>query len=208
MKKVQNFIHSESFKNFKDKLIKVCFAILALIVVGAAGYIFGVVKGGNIKEDRIIRTINASVNENYDLSDWEVLQMAIIKTESEFNRFTLGSKNDIGIFQITPIYVAEVNRLMGEHMYDASDAYSVEKSLEMFDIMQRNHNKDHDIDKAIHSHNPKGGSIGYFKKVYENVAWIKRMEEVRKEIVLFDLRKRSLQEAENTITIDTLVDKK
>lgn len=133
-----------------------------------------------VTKEKIVKEI---VEQNASLTSWEVLQMAIIKTESEFNSLAVGKSKDLGIFQITPIYVEEVNRILGEDRFKATDAFNIEKSLEMFGIIQDHHNPTHDADRAIRKHNPGGDSINYAKKVYENVAWIQRMEEVRKSVI-------------------------
>lgn len=62
----------------------------------------------------------------------------------------------MGILQITPIYVKEANRLSGKN-FTLDDRYSVEKSLEMFSIIQNHYNPDKDIYMAIKLHNPKAG---------------------------------------------------
>jgi len=115
------------------------------------------------------------------LSEWEKLQMAIIKTESEFDSLAVGKTKDLGIFQITPIYVDEVNRILGEEVYDHADALNPEKAVEMFSIYQNYKNPTLDIDKAIQKHNPNGG-YGYAVKVKRNLAFINAYERYRKII--------------------------
>lgn len=112
------------------------------------------------------------------LSDWQVLQMAIIMTESRFNPSAVGTSNDYGVMQITPIYVKEVNRIAGTD-YSHEDAFDIDKSLEMFALMQDYHNPDHLTDRALSLHN-KGAF--YPKRVKENIELIRRMETVRKAI--------------------------
>ena len=118
------------------------------------------------------------VHEVYhELSDWEVLQMAIIMTESKGNPDAAGKTSDLGILQITPVYVKEVNRLGGDYSHE--DAFSIEKSLEMFEIVQSRHNPERDIDKAIRLHNK---APWYKDRVKKNMTIIRRMEAARKAI--------------------------
>lgn len=117
------------------------------------------------------------------LSDWEILQMAMMKTESGFDPSAVGSSDDRGVLQITPIYVREVNRLLGEDRYTHDDAFSVTKSIEMFNIMQSRKNPRCDMDRAVRGHNPGGASIGYSKKINDNIEFIRRMETARAEII-------------------------
>ena len=130
-----------------------------------------------------VEPIKIEVTESYkELSEWEILEMAIMMTESRFNSEAEGRTNDKGVFQITPVFVAEANRLSGRG-YVHEDAYSIEKSLEMFDIIQRRYNPDHSVEKAIKLHNPGGDSIGYEAKVRQNMDLIRRMEAARKALV-------------------------
>lgn len=120
------------------------------------------------------------------LTGWQIFRMAMIKTESEFNSKAVGKAKDYGIFQITPIYTKEANRLLGHEEYKHEDAFDPVKSLEMFDIVQSHYNPDLDIDTAIRKHNPGGASIGYARKIHENIIWIMRMEDIRKTIIEYD----------------------
>lgn len=112
------------------------------------------------------------------LSDWEMLKLAIIKTESNFDSLAVGKTKDLGIFQITPIYVSEVNRILGEEKYCHADAFNPTKSLEMFSIYQGEKNPTNDLATAISLHNPNGGNA-YARKVKRNLAQIKEYEEYR-----------------------------
>ena len=121
--------------------------------------------------------INNNVSEN-SLSEWEIMKLAIIKTESEFNSLAVGKNDDWGIFQITPIYVKEVNRILGEEKYTHEDAFNPEKAMSMFSIMQNSHNPESDIDKAIASHNPTATS-SYSIRVRKNMEFIRQYEMLR-----------------------------
>ena len=88
---------------------------------------------------------------------WELFVNALIFVESRGDENAVGSKNDVGVLQITPIYVEEVNRILGKNVYNLEDRYSKEKSLEMFEIIQTYRNPQRDINKAIKLHNPRAG---------------------------------------------------
>lgn len=136
--------------------------------------------------DKVIESIECQSTEA--LSDWEVLELAIMKTESDFNTNARGTRGDLGLFQITEIYVEEVNRLLGEPTYVHTDAFVPERALEMFTIYQDNHNPKHDYIRAINAHNPGGESIGYSQKVLANMEWIKRYEKIKTEVQNFNRR--------------------
>ena len=113
-----------------------------------------------------------------DLSEWETTQLALILTESQMDSLAVGKDNDLGILQITPIFVDEVNRLVGKEQFSHQDALSPEKSLQMLAIYQEHKNPTHDTDKAIQLHNPKGG-YSYARKVKKNIARVKTYEYYR-----------------------------
>lgn len=121
-----------------------------------------------------------------ELSSWQILELAIMKTESDFDPLAVGTNQDCGLFQITPIYVQEVNRILDTAYFEHSDAFDIAKSVEMFNVYQDRRNPGHDIAKAIRIHNPGGDSIGYSRKVMENYRYIASVEAARKELIKSD----------------------
>lgn len=102
--------------------------------------------------------------ELFAITDHKKYQIAIAMTESELNQNAIGKTNDFGVFQVTPVWCAEVNRILGEERYTHTDAFSVKKSCEMWEIMY----KDLSLDNIIKKHNP-GAGIAYRNKVYNNL---------------------------------------
>ena len=90
-------------------------------------------------------------------SEWDLFIEALIHVESRGDTEAVGAKNDVGVLQITPIYVQDVNRILGEERYTLSCRVSVKKSLEMFNVYQSHYNPNKSIDKAIKLHNPRAG---------------------------------------------------
>lgn len=161
-------------------------------------YLFAVTVTWSILKNRDLRRENAALRERIDsltnaanasadepvgktaqLSDWQVLEMAIMLTESQFNCEAVGKNDDLGVMQLTPVYVREVNRLAGTD-YRHEDAYSIEKSLEMFGLMQNHYNPTRDIESGIYYHNK---AAWYRKKVLRNMEAIRRAEVARNEIM-------------------------
>ena len=163
-----------------------------------AAFSAGAFTGQYCQKDKQERVVEEKIKEVYvegeELDEWTILTMAIMKTESEFDPSRIGATQDVGIMQFTPIAVEEVNRILRlegkEEEYSHLDAFDIEKTIEMFNIIQGYHNKEQNISKAIHQHNPGGASIGYGKKVYDNIRFIKRMEEARKELVKFKVESK------------------
>lgn len=106
--------------------------------------------------------------------EWNLFLRALIQVESGGNSKAIGKHNDGGILQITPIYVQEVNRLSKKN-YTLDDRFSVDKSLEMFAIVQNHYNPKKDIDKAIKLHNP-GAGRDYANKIYKAIKELKDYE--------------------------------
>ena len=153
-------------------------ALLALFLVlfffagigTIVGYFFGYGNGYN-------KAVAESAEMKKDtLSDYQILQLALIYTESEGNPLAVGKNNDLGCLQITPKYVDEVRRITKDTSYCHTDAFNPEKALEMFSVVQDYHNPDHDIDAAIRLHNK---APWYGQKVLRRIQSIKQYEEYR-----------------------------
>lgn len=115
-----------------------------------------------------------SYQTQLQLREWNLFLKALIQVESGGNSMAIGKNNDGGILQITPIYVEEVNRLSKKN-YTLDDRFSVEKSLEMFAIVQSHYNPNKDINKAIKLHNPGAGK-DYANKIYKAIKELKNYE--------------------------------
>jgi predicted CoA-binding protein len=150
---------------------------LAVLFVSLAANICGIAYITKMKSTtENAKTIEAVSPALDTLSEWNTLQLAIAMTESEFNPNAVGKTMDYGIYQITPIYVKEVNRLLGNQVYTHNQAFDIEKSVEMFNILQSYKNPDQDINKAIYYHNK---ADWYRKKVLKNYETVKRYETLR-----------------------------
>lgn len=112
----------------------------------------------------------AAQTENFD---WEPVIKAIVQVESEGNTRAVKG-NSCGAMQITPILVAECNNILkkrkSKKRYTLRDRFSLEKSKEMFLLMQSYFNPLNDIEKAIRSWN--GGnkySVKRTQRYFEKV---------------------------------------
>lgn len=112
---------------------------------------------------------NVSSNE----FDWNPVMEAIIQVESEGNP-RAKSGNSVGVMQITPILVAECNKILkrknSKKRYKLSDRYSISKSKEMFLLMQSVYNPLNSIEQAIRAWN--GGnhySVKRTQRYFEKV---------------------------------------
>ena len=140
-----------------DFFKKASLSLMALMMVSLSAW-----AGGNVKKS----TKKLSF-------DWTPVMEAIMKVESEGNPKAV-SGNSVGAMQITPILVKECNEILSKRKskkrYTLADRYSVEKSKEMFLLIQSYFNPENNVEKAIRSWNG-GRSYGiratnrYYRKV-------------------------------------------
>lgn len=96
--------------------------------------------------------------ETEDVSefDWEPVMQAIIQVESRGDSKAV-SGNSCGAMQITPILVVECNNILrrrkSKKRFTLKDRFNVEKSKEMFVLIQSYFNPHNDVEKAIRAWN-------------------------------------------------------
>ena len=116
---------------------------------------------------------NATKSNKTSSFDWNPVMEAIIQVESGGNPRAV-SGNSVGAMQITPILVKQCNIYLQQQKskkrYTLADRYSVEKSKEMFLLIQSVLNPQNNVEKAIRTWN--GGpnysvraTNGYYHKV-------------------------------------------
>lgn len=93
---------------------------------------------------------------NQNSFDWTPIMEAIIQVESEGNANAVSGKY-CGAMQISPILVEECNNILKERnskkRYTLKDRFSVEKSKEMFLLIQSRYNPSNNVEKAIRAWN-------------------------------------------------------
>lgn len=62
------------------------------------------------------------------------LILAIAEVESGNNRFAVGKDGEVGILQIRMIMVDECNRILKREEFSSADRWSVDRSIEMFNV--------------------------------------------------------------------------
>lgn len=95
----------------------------------------------------------------------------LIMMESGGNPNAYNPREDaVGILQLRKVYVDEVNSISDKH-FSYSDRWSVDKSVEMFIIINQYHNPDWDLELALHIHNAGAYNIKkrwHLTKKYRN----------------------------------------
>ena len=116
---------------------------------------------------------NATKSNKTSGFNWNPVMDAIIQVERGGNARAV-SGNSVGAMQITPILVKDCNIILKKRnsklRYTLADRYSLEKSKEMFLLIQSFHNPENNVEKAIRAWNggPKysvRATNRYYKKV-------------------------------------------
>ena len=114
------------------------------------------------------------------LSEWNMFTLALMKVESNYEPTAVSSVGAKGYFQITPIYVAEVNRVHKTNYKYDEVVKSFDLSYEVFTLMQEAHNEEYNMDEALRLHN--GDHKWYRKRVYKEMDAIMKYEEMREMV--------------------------
>jgi len=102
---------------------------------------------------------DGAVRTEHNLDD---LLRAIATVESNNDPNAFNAKEDAaGLYQIRPIYLADVNRLLGYPRYKLADRYDPVLAKEMVVIYLRHYGKNKSIEAMARIHN--GGPRGYKK---------------------------------------------
>lgn len=114
------------------------------------------------------------------LSEWDMFTLALMKVESNYEPTAVSSVGAKGYFQITPIYVEEVNRVHKTNYKYDEVVKSFDLSYEVFTLMQEAHNQEYNMDEALRLHN--GDHKWYRKRVYKEMDAILRYEQMREMV--------------------------
>lgn len=150
--------------------------------------LFAATTAGGFKEPQTPVEIEPKPIEPISIVEIEPMELlidALIYVESKGNDSAigdthLGSQYAVGVLQIRPIMVKEVNRILklkGEtHRFKLKDRYDREKSIQMFLIWKEFHHKDSDFEAIARSWNggpngpKKSKTYNYWKKVENQLA--------------------------------------
>lgn len=134
--------------------------------------------GGNPEEVKpCVDTIVVYKPTNFaSHKDWEDFTKAIIWVESKGDSNAKGSKNDVGVLQITPILVEDCNRIVGYEKYDLADRLDSLKSVEMFNVIQGYYNPQRDYHWALKLWNARSAP-SYHRAVMDKFNEIKNKKQ-------------------------------
>ncbi len=131
------------------------------------------------EKEKVTTEVSEEMTESVEAAtfDWNPVMEAIIQVESGGNRMARNG-NQVGCMQITPACVAQCNVIMktrkDPRRFTMADRYSVEKSKEMFLVVQSYYNPENNVEKAIRSWNggpgySVRGTQRYYQKVMSNL---------------------------------------
>ena len=104
--------------------------------------------------------------------------LSMMYVESRFDPLAEGGDSDTGILQITPVYVREANRILGREEFTLEDARDIERSLDMFDVVQGEHNGTGDWAMTVYWHNKSAAYRDRVVQAYNLFLGYERMREV------------------------------
>lgn len=125
------------------------------------------------KQIKKIETVEKPIDEintNGQIDNLDELIEALIWVESRGNENAIGDTHldepSVGVLQLRPIMVREVNRILkqkgSDKRFKLKDRKSREKSIEMFTIWYNTYHKDSSFEKAARNWN--GGPNGWKKE--------------------------------------------
>lgn len=112
------------------------------------------------------------------LDERGLLILSMMYVESRFDPLAEGRDSDTGILQITPVYVREANRILGREEFTLEDARDIKRSLDMFDVVQGEHNGTGDWAMTVYWHNKSGAYRDRVVQAYNLFLGYERMREV------------------------------
>lgn len=123
--------------------------------------------GGNPEVGEMEHSVDTIVvYKNGHDYDWELFTQALIWVESKGDCKAVGSKDDVGVLQITPILLQDCNRILKTERFTLEDRLDSLKSVEMFNIIQDHYNPQHDYHWALKIWNGKA-PLSYHRKVMD-----------------------------------------
>lgn len=169
-------------KNIEFNFKKIICFISLCINVFIGSYFFYKEYEPTIEQSERVKYLNVKeyVRKPQYMTDWDMFTMALIKVESDYDSLAVSTVGAKGYFQITPIYVKEVNKIH-KTKFTMDDVINLETAYQIFDLMQQAHNQDYDMNKAIILHN--GKHEWYRRRVMNAYEDVKKYEEIRNRIL-------------------------
>lgn len=149
--------------------------VSVIVMIVLTGWLLNHRLSSSIGRERLsppLQKSNAATNAPADFND---LLDAIEWVESKGNFSAIGDNgNAVGAYQIWPIYVKDVNRILGKEVYTLADRYDRIKSRQMCRIYITHYGRTFEEMAAVHCAGPDGWKQIKKPKVKEYVQKIKK----------------------------------
>lgn len=114
------------------------------------------------------------------LKKWGPVINAIATLESRKNSNVVSRcGNYVGYLQISKVLVNECNMILGEKRYAYNDRLNKDKSIEMFIVIQNQHNPEGSIEKAIRLW--KSGDVKCMERKHRTESYYQRIMQIYSE---------------------------
>lgn len=153
------------------------------IVVFCFGMIIGAFALNSLSDKEEVQYVapppEAEVLSSSD--DWDTFRTAVGCIESGNDDTLVGTKNDVGRLQITPVLVKDANRILGYDKYSLDDRKDADKSTEIWNVIQDHYNPSHDLHLALKIWNPRA-PLSYHKNIMTEYARLQAEAEQNHQI--------------------------
>jgi hypothetical protein len=107
--------------------------------------------------------------------EWFLKTVSLIIVESSLNPQAVNKHTKAsGLLQIMPIYIKEANRLQDNIIFTQQDVFDIDKSIQMYKVINDKHNPEKSMETLVKLHNPKAGQW-YFNKVLDTYNILKQI---------------------------------
>lgn len=149
-------------------ILLISLSVLFSFKLNSKVFIFDEFKLSESKEQYQIQKENKRI-EGLTVARRNEIIVIIARIESNFNHTAFNALEEAaGMFQIRPVMVREVNRLVGYEKYSIDDRYSISSSIDMFVDYNNIVNPEWDYERAARLWN---GGITGMKKRSTDVYW-------------------------------------
>jgi len=149
-------------------ILLISLSVLFSFKLNSKVFVFDECKLSESKEQYLVEKENKRI-EDLITTRRNVTIIIIARIESNFNHTAFNPLEEAaGMFQIRPVMVREVNRLLGCEKYSLNDRYSISSSIDMFVDYNEIVNPEWDYERAARLWN---GGITGMKKKSTDVYW-------------------------------------
>lgn len=122
-----------------------------------------------------------SLSQTDGRDSWDTFRTAVGYIESGNDDTLVGTKNDVGRLQITPVLVKDANRILGYDKYSLDDRKDADKSAEIWNVIQDHYNPSHDLHLALKIWNPRA-PLSYHRSIMTEYARLQAEAECTHQI--------------------------